>query len=153
NPNITASLGIKTRYKTDREGRFRVVGLPGRGVVTAHTDDRSYRVGMGAETIEGRTKLDQLLTYDHIFTTLYQGIREVNLPEGETLFSCDLVLDPGRRMKVRLVDPAGAPLTGEIVATGRFPDLVDAGDNSLHGESVAWVSGLEPGKPRTVVFG
>ena len=28
-PNITMSIGIKTRYKTDKEGRFRIVGLPG----------------------------------------------------------------------------------------------------------------------------
>jgi beta-lactamase regulating signal transducer with metallopeptidase domain len=65
-PDITASLAIKTRYKTDDEGRFRVVGLPGRGVVTAHTDDRGYRVGVGAESIEGRDERHQLPTYDRI---------------------------------------------------------------------------------------
>ena len=66
-PNITASVGIKTRYKTDKEGRFRIVGLPGEGVVTAHTDDKSYLGGVGAESIKGRTEQDQLLTYDRIF--------------------------------------------------------------------------------------
>ena len=81
-PRITASVAIKTRYRTDREGRFQIPGLPGLGVVTAHTDDRSYRVGVGAETIAGRTDQDQLPTYDHIYPSMYQGLKAVNVPEG-----------------------------------------------------------------------
>ena len=92
-PRITASVAIKTRYRTDREGRFQIPGLPGLGVVTAHTDDRSYRVGIGAETIAGAT--DQLPTYDHIYPPMYQGLKAVDVPEGVRDFRADLALDPG----------------------------------------------------------
>ena len=44
----------KTRYRTDADGRFRVVGLPGRGVVTARPTTGGSWAGWGAETIAGR---------------------------------------------------------------------------------------------------
>jgi beta-lactamase regulating signal transducer with metallopeptidase domain/protocatechuate 3,4-dioxygenase beta subunit len=150
-PNVTASVGIKTRYRTDRDGRFRIVGLPGGGVVTAHTDDKSYRVGVGAEAIKGRTGQDQLLTYDRIFPSLYQGLKEVDIPEGAASVACDLGLDPGGSVRVRIVDEAGAPVTGAVV-WGRFPEGSDFGDHNLYGESVARVAGLVPGKPRTLLI-
>ena len=66
-PNIT-SLEVKTRYKTDKEGRFRVVGLPGEAVVTAHTDDKSYLGGRRGRFDQGTdANADQLLTYNRIF--------------------------------------------------------------------------------------
>ena len=76
-------------------------------MVTAHTDDKSYRVGVGAEAIKGRTGQDQLLTYDRIFPSLYQGLKEVNVPEGAESFACDLALDPGGSVRLRLVDAVG----------------------------------------------
>ena len=51
-------------------------------MVTAHTDDKSYRGAVGAESIKGRTEQDQLLTYDRIFPKLYQGLKPVSVPEG-----------------------------------------------------------------------
>ena len=64
-------------------------------MVTVHTDDKSYRGGVGAESIKGRTEQDQLLTYDRIFPKLYQSLKPVNVPEGATSFTCDLAVDPG----------------------------------------------------------
>jgi beta-lactamase regulating signal transducer with metallopeptidase domain/protocatechuate 3,4-dioxygenase beta subunit len=152
-PNVTASVGIKTRYKTDREGRFRIVGLPGGGVVTAHTEDRSYRAGVGAESIRGRTGPgnEQLLTYDRIFPALYQGLKEVNISEGADSFTCDLGLDPGGSLLLRLVDTAGAPVTNATI-WGRYPDGADHGDHNLYGESAARIGGLVKGQSRTVLI-
>jgi beta-lactamase regulating signal transducer with metallopeptidase domain len=150
-PNVTASVGIKTRYKTDKDGRFRIVGLPGEGVVTAHTDDQSYRGAFGAESIKGRTEQDQLLTYDRIFPKLYQSLKPVSVPEGATSFSCDLAVDRGNSVLVRIVDLAGAPVTNTAV-WGRNPEGTDHGDHNLYSESVARIGGLEPGKPRTVLI-
>ncbi len=58
-------------------------------------------------------------------------------------------LDPGGSLKVRLVDPAGKPVTTATV-TGRFPDSIDL-NSDMKGESVVQVAGLEPGKPRTLL--
>ena len=112
-PNVT-SIEFKSRYRTDRDGRFRLVGLPGGGVVTARADDKLYRAGVGAEAIVGRTEHGELLTFDRIFPAVYQGLKEVNVPEGAESFACDLGLDPGGSVRIRLVDTSGAPVTGTL---------------------------------------
>ena len=155
-PNVTASMGIKTRYKTDRDGRFRIAGLPGGGVVTAHTDDRSYLGGVGAETIAGRaahagSQEEQLLTYDRIFPALYQGLKGVEIPEGTASATCDLGLDPGGSVRVRLIDTSGKPVTHAVVY-GQFPEGSDQGDHGLYGASVARIGGLVPGRPRLILI-
>ena len=150
-PNITMSIAIKKRYQTDREGRFRIPGLPGGGVVTVHTEDKSYRVGVGAESIKGRTGRDQLLTYDHIRPALYQGLKEVSVPEGLLRWTCDLALESGRSVLVRIVDTAGAPVLNATVQ-GRFPDLQDEGDTNLLGENVMRIVGLVEGQMRPVLI-
>jgi hypothetical protein len=145
------SIAIKTRYRTDEAGRFRVVGLPVEGVVTVHTDDKTYRGGLGAEAIKGRTGQDQLLTYDRIFTKLYQGLKPISVPEGSSTFACDLVVDRGGWLRLRLVDESGKPVAHAAV-WGRNPEGSDFGDHNLYGESVARIGGLEPGKPRMVLI-
>ncbi len=37
-PAITGSVAIKTNYRTDKEGRFRIAALHGRGVVTVRVE-------------------------------------------------------------------------------------------------------------------
>ena len=150
NPNRT-SIAINTRYKTDAAGRFRIVGLPGEGVVTVHTDDKSYRGGVGAESIKGREGQAQLLTYDKIFISMYQSLKQVSVPLETSEFVCDLGVDPGGSFRLRLVDVAGKPVTNAAV-WGRNPEGTDYGDHNLYKESIARIAGLEPGKPRTVLI-
>ena len=149
-PRVT-SIAVKTRYKTDGTGQFRLVGLPGGGVVTARTDDRSYRAGVGADAIKGRTEHGELLTYDRISPALYRSLKEVNVPEGADSFACDLGLDPGGSVRVRIVDEAGTPVTGATMS-GRFADWLDNGDHNLYDESLVRVGGLAPGEPRTLLI-
>ena len=149
-PNIT-SLEVNTRYRTDKEGRFRVVGLPGEAVVTAHTDDKSYLGGVGADSIKGPRERDQLLTYNRIFPALYQCLKPVNIPDGTTSFTCDLGVDPGNSVALRIVDEAGAPVTNTVI-WGRNPDGTDHGDHNLYNLSVTRIGGLAPGKARTVLI-
>jgi beta-lactamase regulating signal transducer with metallopeptidase domain len=150
NPN-QMSIAVQTRYKTDAAGHFRIVGLPGEGVVTAHTDDKSYRGGVGAESIKGREGQDQLLTYDRIFVKIYQSLKQVSVPEGKSELVCDLGVDPGGSLRLRLVDESGKPATNTAV-WGRNPEGTDHGDHNLYKESIARIAGLEPGKPRTVLI-
>jgi len=149
-PNVT-SIEMKARDRTDREGRFRIVGLPGRGVLTAVSDDKGYRTGVGAEAIE-RTKEGLLRTYNQILPTLYQSLKEVSPLEGSKAFSCDLTFDPGGSVTVKLVDEAGNPVPGATFE-GRYPEFVERnGDHNLHEETTVRVAGIDPGETRTVVF-
>jgi 5-hydroxyisourate hydrolase-like protein (transthyretin family) len=118
-------------------------------VVTVRVEFGTYRTGFGAEAIQKRSASDKLLTYDHIYTSMYNGLREVDIPKRTASFSCDVPLDPGGSLTVRLVDSAGKPVTTAMV-TGRLPDSIDL-DRDMRAESVAKIAGLEPGKPRTLV--
>ena len=154
--NITASLALNPRYRTDAAGRFRVVALPGRGVVTARTDSGAYRVGVGAEAIpaaapRGQAVPGQLATYDRIFTNRYQAIRAVDIPPGTETFDRDLPVDPGGSVTLRLVDEAGQPVTNANVPYGWYPPGGESGSQNLYDRSVVTIAGLEPGVGRTIV--
>src|SRR5205814_4223271 len=76
-----------SRYRTDADGRFRVVGLPGRGIVAAKTFDRSYRLGIGAETIPERPGQQTdgevgLPTYNRIHPLQFQALAGIDPPAG-----------------------------------------------------------------------
>ncbi len=89
------------------------------------------------------------MTYDHIYTAMYNGLKEVDIPEGSASFACDVPLDPGGSLKVRLIDTSGRPVTTASVK-GRLPDSIDLNDD-MRGESVAKIAGLESGERRTLV--
>ena len=150
-PLFTQSIGIKTRYKTDSSGRFRIVGLPGEGVVTVHTDDKGYLGGIGADSIKGRTDSDQLLTYDRIDPKIYQSLKQISVSDGASSFACDLAVNPGGSVCLRLIDESGSPVT-DTVAFGQNPAGNDDGDHGVYTGNIARVGGLDPGKPRTVLI-
>ena len=149
-PNVT-SIEFKSRYRTDRDGRFRIVGLPGGGVVTARADDKLYRAGVGAESIVGRTEYGELQTFDRIVPAAFHGLKEVNVPEGTESFACDLGLDPGGSVRIRLVDTSGAPVTGALI-WGRLPEGTEHQHHNLRDESMTRIGGLIPGQPRTILI-
>lgn len=141
------------RYRTDAEGNFRVVALPGRGVVAARCFDLGYRQGVGADAIKGRNEYGALLTYNEARPDGLNVLKEVNPPERAESARYDLAPDPGASLTIRLVDESGAPVEG-AAAWGRFPEVSGlVGDKTLGRETRASVGGIDPGKPRTVVFG
>src|SRR5262249_45090810 len=137
------------RYRTDAQGRFRVVGLPGRGILAAKTFDRSYRLGIGADTIpeppSRRAGFEEgLPTYNRIHPARFQAVAGIDPPSGVEEFRRDLKVEPTPSLTVRLVDPEGKPLT-HAWAWGRFPDPVDTGDLNLYEQSRTKIVGLDPG--------
>ena len=62
----------------------------------------------------------------------------------------NLAVEPLPSLTVQLVDPEGNPLT-HVMAFGRFTQH-NHGDPNLYDRSQAEVYGLDPAKPRTVLF-
>ncbi len=155
-PNSLSLHWTGSRHRTDVEGRFRVVGLQGRGIVAAKSFDRSYRLGIGGDTIPDRparqaNRLEALPTYNQIHPRDFNAMAEVSPPADAKEFRHDLVLEPSPSFLVQLVDPEGRPLT-HVSAWGRFERDRDFGDRNLYDQSRTQVSGIDPAVPKTVVF-
>ncbi len=148
-PAIIHSIPTSSRYQTDAAGRFRIPGLAGQGVVTARTSEGGYRAGFGHEAVAGKFNDSQLPTYSQIDIRNFQAMRPVDAPETGEPVNVDLPLDPGGSVVLRIVDEAGAPVTGADTA-GLLPQGAN-GPHVLDNTSTATVTGLEPGRPRTVL--
>ncbi len=145
-----------SRYRTDTDGRFRIAGLPGRGIVAAQTFDRSYRLGVGVDTFPERPREragreEGLPTYNRIHPRQFQSLAAIDPPAGVEEVHRDLTVEPTPSLTVQLVDPQGQPIT-HVEAFGRFPAWIDLGDLNLYEQSRTQIVGLDAKTSRTVVF-
>ncbi len=158
-PNFQPGLSpfwTGNRYRTDAEGNYRVVGIPGRGIVAAHSFDGTYRMGVGVDrlSVQPGPRQDRafgLPTYNAMNPLEYHAVAEVNPTERANVVHQDLVLEPGRSLVVQLVDPEGKPVT-EASAHGLHPLGNDGHYSGLDEKSRVEVTGLDPKVSRTVVF-
>src|SRR5262245_6424976 len=89
--------------RTDREGKFRLVAHPGRGLVGVRAVGAAgerYCVGVGAEGIKGSIPSDfpGLMAFPtfprRALHRDLDGLKEVNPAAGDKAVTCDIVLDP-----------------------------------------------------------
>jgi RNA polymerase sigma factor (sigma-70 family) len=142
--------------RTDRDGRFRIVAAPHRGMIAARAQEDGkdhYRIGIGADRIEGGQKNAEGFLFGHTFPhTAYSGdfetLAEVKPTPGAETIRCDLVLDPGRTVTVQVRMPDGKPLAG----TRAHGQLARAwwSEDQLPAEFNVY--GLDPGRSRTVLL-
>ena len=112
------------RYLTRSDGTFRLVGLPGRGIVAADAlpwasrPTRAalagmYRKGVGASEIPGMDKDGSFATYRNMepaSSKREDALKEINPPVGTPAVICNLVLDSGGALRIKLVDRDGKPV-------------------------------------------
>jgi RNA polymerase sigma factor (sigma-70 family) len=105
--------------ETDPDGRFTLVGLPGRGILAAKASENTaarYVLGVGAHEIAGLDKRGLFHTVPFICSALrYQTLAEINPAPGTETVLCDLVLDPGKTVIGSVVDSDGKPLEGVTI--------------------------------------
>jgi RNA polymerase sigma factor (sigma-70 family) len=144
-------------YRTDSQGKFRLVAHPGRGLVGVRAVGAAgerYRVGAGAEAIKGSIPsgfpgLIAFPTYPrHALPNDLDGLKEVNPAGGDKTVTCDIVLDPGRPLTVRVEGPAGEPLAGARVQGQLVRSIWSGGPVQAEFP----VHGLKPGESRTLLF-
>ena len=151
-PNIAGQVPAG-RYDTSADGTFRVLAIPGRGILAAIDYERSERntyLTLSKEMAPKDLVQDDgiLKTYHPGQITDYHALKVVDLPESNETTKHDLELTPGLTRSVKLVDARGEPVKG-VRALGRvFPPSFEEPTK----ESSVEVIGLRPNDKRDVVF-
>ena len=155
NPNVRDYPGFSESYERsaliDEAGRYEVVALPGRGIVTVRDEKAHYRPASGYETIAGYDPKNGF--FDNLLPGLLSPhgqviIAEINVDPGSEWATLDLQADPGRTVAVEVVGPDGAPL-GDTKVKGQ----VELGQSAPRPQSSPrfTVYALDPSQPRRVI--
>jgi RNA polymerase sigma factor (sigma-70 family) len=103
---------------TRKDGTFRVVALPGRGLLGVRASSDHYRMGVGAEEIKrkapGSGQFLDTRPY-HLYPGNEHTIAEISPKAGDETITCDVYLDPGRTLQGTVLGPDGKPLAGARV--------------------------------------
>jgi beta-lactamase regulating signal transducer with metallopeptidase domain len=145
-------MGDQFRYKTNKDGSYRIVGLPGRAVVGAESVLAPYRVGVGYEEIAtaNDNKNGHELFYSNPVTPSPRWpsvITEINPKEDIDSITLDFELDPGPAIQAKLVDDSKQPVEQGVQLYG-FSGR--SGMATTQGRSDYWIKALDRNDPRQV---
>jgi hypothetical protein len=146
NPHSAFARNL-TGCRTREDGSFRVVALPGPGLIAVQvTDNFRYRCGVGADQVKGRRVNTGIECFD---TSPYplqicnmNTIVEIALKPGDDSITCDLVAVPD----------AGRTLTGTLHGPDDKPLMdVQADDALVEGDGFTLVH-LKPNQQDLIQF-
>ena len=101
------TIRVSPPFHADEDGEFRIVVIPGRGILAARLGDVPYRLGVGIDKIKG---LKEYQSY--MFATNFNTLVEIDPKPGDDSVTADIALDRGRTLKGKLVGPDGEPVAG-----------------------------------------
>lgn len=111
---ILDGQGLVAAAKDD--GSFRVVGLPGPGLVCVYYQRDPYlRANEREDEFGIKEQFVKSAPYHISFTSNYNAIARVDPVRGAESVKCDVTIDPGWTFKASVVTPDGKPLTGARV--------------------------------------
>ncbi len=120
NPNLrdypgfdSTVLGLGAGVRTNEDGSYRVVGLPGPGLVAVmwHSGDHLRAPDRDDEYgIKGPSP--STAPYHLLDPTNYNALARIDPPKGVDSVMRDVTLDPGWRFKGTVLGPDGQPLAG-----------------------------------------
>jgi RNA polymerase sigma factor (sigma-70 family) len=155
NPNLRDYPGFDGTFlfgggATKADGSYRVVGLPGPGLVAVYPPPKNHYLRAPEREDEYGTKESSLNTAPYYlgFTSNYSAIARINPTKGVDSVKRDVTLDPGRRIKGTVVGPDGQPLAGAR-SFGLDNRNYWERDRMKTAEFVGW---FNPGGPREVLF-
>lgn len=131
---------------TQPDGHFRLVGLPGSGIVAVHAGDALYLSGVGSDQISDRTPAGRINTFRPLFSPQrFNAMRELRLSDDASSATANFQLDRGNTLHMTAVDPNGKPLPVSVRgarATTINTQLVETPDGNFD------VVGLAPHEKR-----
>lgn len=124
----------------DVSGHFRVLVIPGRGVVCLQCSTGDYRFDFGKSEIKEfappKPSQRQTRTSNFLPSESYHSVRAIDVPPNAEDVHVDLPVDPGQNVVLKFTDAAGKPLAGIETYGLRFPD-----PRSLPGRGQSFVAG------------
>jgi RNA polymerase sigma factor (sigma-70 family) len=152
NPHSRDARGLHTQeVPTHDDGTYKLLGLPGHGLVAIRAVEDRYLKGQGADTIP---KINQNQFTNTSYRTFaidqYHAFAEVNTAEDTRDVVCDVPLDPGRSLRGNVLGPDGRPLAG-VNVSGLNPTTMSPTDIRLPTADFNAI-GLDPAHPRPLFF-
>ncbi len=153
NPNLknfSIPQNVASADAISWDGAYDLTAIPGPGFIAIRADeDRYTRARVPGQKEDGLFFTAVASLPIQLFS--YHAVVPINpSPDDPKSLVCEVDLDPGMSVSGTVVDPQDHPLSG-VNATGLGSLLPNWLGPELT-ESRFRVSGLEPGKPRTVVF-
>jgi RNA polymerase sigma factor (sigma-70 family) len=152
---------VSQGLRTDRDGNFSLIALPGSGVIKVRAEDEAMGLyteavldpahrsraygdegdgGMGQSFLSAGGSIESL--------TGHHAYRLIEPPQASDTLTCDITLDRGKKVTGTVVGPNDKPLAGATVvgltAFGGGP--VPLKDASFTAQT------LNPARPRTIAF-
>jgi hypothetical protein len=140
------------RFQSKADGTYRIVGLPGRAIVGAESNLKSYRHGVGYADISGH-KYENGDFFDTYYVPMKPGpkwpnmMKEINPPADTGPVTLDFALDPGQSMRIHVQGPDGKPITGLNV-----DGISSQGKGEKTEDSELTVTNLGPDEERPLFF-
>ncbi|WP_145112616.1 carboxypeptidase regulatory-like domain-containing protein [Botrimarina mediterranea] len=143
--------GYQHRYTVDENGRFRLVGIPGKGIVGLVVGSAlPSPIGQGSDQISGANESGHFSTYRHgagASTKHPTIMREVEVHDGADEFVVDFELDRGASIRVTPLGPDGEVVTMLRVAGLAHREFWETPEGSPFD-----VSALAKGEERTLMI-
>jgi beta-lactamase regulating signal transducer with metallopeptidase domain/protocatechuate 3,4-dioxygenase beta subunit len=136
-----------TRYMARPDGTFRLVGLPGRGLVAAKSMGRLYSLSGGATDV--MTKNGKFPTYLPNETAGMNVVEEINPAPGTESVTRDLVFNPGRTVRLSVVDGDGKPVGRCLYA---FSEIGGGSPIGWSQDAMIEMAGMAPHESRHVLI-
>jgi RNA polymerase sigma factor (sigma-70 family) len=133
------------------DGVFRIVGLPGRGLVGVSAAERDrYRMGVGADQIHGMLENGHFSTFPSLlYARNFNTLVEVKPAKEAEALTLEILVDPGLTLTGTINGPDDKPLSG--VLAGGLDSYGSWGYQPLKTAEFT-ATGMEPGESRLLQF-
>jgi hypothetical protein len=150
NPNVRDHPGFEGTYcniiAAKEDGSYRIVGLPGPGLVGVYGRLQNYLRAPDRDDEFGVKEPSLSTSPYHIsFTSNYSAIAPIDPAKGVETVKRDVTLDPGWKLTGTVLGPDGIPVTG-------VRSLGLEGPWSVMKTPEFTVSGFNPRRPLNVLF-